>query len=57
MYYHDQAGNLCALPLAWTNLAQIDPFVSLSAGRSAFRVTDLLELTRLLASMSQPQEK
>ena len=29
MYYHNEAGNLFSLPLAWTSLAQIDPFVSL----------------------------
>ena len=52
MYYHDEAGRLCSLPLAWTNLAFTDPFVSLAAGRSAFRVTDLLELARLIAFLS-----
>lgn len=56
VYHHDKAGDLCSLPLAWTSLARIDPFVSLSAGRSAFRVTDLLEMTRLLESMTQSQE-
>jgi hypothetical protein len=30
--------------------------VSLAAGRSVFRVTDLLELRRLLASLTQQQE-
>ena len=58
MYYHDpqggdsEAGRLCSLPLAWTNLAFTDPFVSLAAGRSAFRVTDLLELVRLIAFLA-----
>jgi len=55
VYYHNEAGDLCSLPLAWTSLARIDPFVSLAAGRSVFRVTDLLELTRLLASMTWQQ--
>ena len=49
VYYHDEGGKLCSLPLAWTSLAYVDPFVSLAAGRSAFRVTDLLELSRLVA--------
>ena len=57
MYYHDEGGNLCSLPLKWTSLAAVDPFVSLSAGRAAFRVSDLLELTGMLASLKQePKE-
>ena len=57
LYYHNEAGILCSIPLKWTNLAPIDPFVHISAGRAAFRVTDLLELSRLLASMTPEQEK
>ena len=57
MYYHDEAGRLCSLPLAWTNLAFDDPFVSQAAGRSAFRVTDLLELARLVAFLAGELEE
>ena len=46
VYYHDETGTLCSLPLAWTSLAPEDPFISLAAGRSAFRVVDLVELSR-----------
>ena len=56
VYYRDEAGTLRPVPLAWTSLAPPDPFVSLSAGRSAFRVTDLLELSRLLACLVKGQE-
>ena len=52
MYYHNEVGRLCSLPLAWTNLAFVDPFVSLASGRSAFRVTDLLELSRLVTVLA-----
>jgi hypothetical protein len=38
-------------------MAPADPFVILAAGRSAFRVTDLLELARLLASLARAQEE
>jgi hypothetical protein len=56
-YYRDETGELCSLSLAWTNLAKTDIFVHISAGRSVFRVTDLLELVRLLALGSdQPDE-
>lgn len=53
VYYYDEAGNLCSLPLKWTSLAPPDLFVSLSAGRAAFRVSDLLELSDMLASLRQ----
>ena len=56
MYYPDESGKLCSLPLMWTSLAPIDPLVSLSAGRAAFRVSDLLELSRMLASLKRGQE-
>ena len=48
-YYHDEKGALSSLSLEWTDLAPVEPFVQMSAGRSLFRVTDLLELSRLVA--------
>ena len=57
MYYHDEVGILRSLPLTWTNLAPVDPFVSLAGGRSAFRVVDLLELARLLAFLAGELEE
>ena len=51
MYYHDDAGKLRSLPSAWTSVSAVDPFVVLSAGRSPFRVSDLLELSRLMGAM------
>jgi hypothetical protein len=53
VYFHDDTGRLLALPAAWTDVFSPDPFVILSAGRSAFRVCDLLELTRLIAGLRQ----
>ena len=57
VYYHDESGRLCSLPLKWTSLAPVDPFVSLSAGRAAFRVSDLLELSRLLSSLREGKKE
>jgi Family of unknown function (DUF5372) len=34
------------LPTSWTDVGAVDPFVALAAGRSLFRVADLLELAR-----------
>jgi hypothetical protein len=51
VYFHDDQNRLVALPVSWTDLFPSDPFVLISAGRSAFRVQDLLELAQLLATL------
>jgi len=53
VYFHDAAGQLRVLPARWTSLGAPDPFVTMAAGRSWFRVQDLLELTRLVANLKQ----
>lgn len=32
------------MPMGWTDVGALDPFVVLAAGRSQFRVADLIEL-------------
>ena len=51
VFFHDDKGRLSLIPLAWTNLAAEDPFVVLAAGRSWFRVEELLELVRLAENL------
>src|SRR5262249_33110933 len=46
--FHDDNGELRYLPTAWTSLAPPDPFAQASAGRSHFRIEDLLQLTALI---------
>ena len=41
-------GTLRTIRQAWTSAAAVDPFVKVAAGRSAFRVSDLLALAALL---------
>jgi hypothetical protein len=53
VYFHDEAGHLVAVPAQWTDVFPPDPFVAISAGRSAFRTQDMLELARLLESLAQ----
>ncbi|HVP10998.1 MAG TPA: DUF5372 family protein [Phycisphaerae bacterium] len=53
LYYHDQSERLISIPDRWTDLVPPDPVVALSAGRSPFRLEDLLELVRLLAVLDQ----
>ena len=51
MYYHDEAGRLRQLPLTWTSLSAEDPVVVTGAGRSPFKLADLLELAHLLKQL------
>jgi len=52
VYFRDAAGELVSLPAAWTDAVAPDPFVIVSAGRSAFRIADLVELTGLVAELA-----
>jgi Family of unknown function (DUF5372) len=51
VYFFDDAGELASLPAEWTDVAAKDPFVVVSAGRSAFRTVDLLELAGLVVEL------
>lgn len=46
--YRDQNGQTGAIPLAWTDTDQADPFLTISRGRSVFRVAELLRLVELI---------
>ena len=37
-----------SIPVAWTNAASVDPYIIVGAGRSLFRVEDLMELVRMI---------
>ena len=41
-------GTLHSIPVGWTDLAPVDPYVVISAGRSRFRVADLVTLVDLV---------
>ena len=51
VYYHDKAGRLRGVPLAWTSLFPEDPVVTFGCGRAALRLDNLLELARLVESL------
>jgi Family of unknown function (DUF5372) len=40
------------LPVGWTDLAEPNVFVAIAAGRSWFRVVDLLELAALVEHLT-----
>jgi hypothetical protein len=48
----DKQGVQHSTPFGWTNAAQPELFVEMSGGRSAFRVSDLLERAILMEQLS-----
>ena len=46
--YIDEHDTVRSMPRSWTSVAMADAFVVVSAGRAAFRVTDLLTLADLV---------
>jgi len=47
-YREADSERIRSLPAAWTDVDGIDAFVALAAGRSLFRVEDLLALVELV---------
>ena len=50
----DENGTQHSLPVGWTDAAGPDVFVAMAAGRSAFRVSDLIDLAVLVEQLSKP---
>ncbi len=48
MFFLDGDGRQFSLPVGWTDAAEADAFVTIAAGRSAFRFADLVELRQLI---------
>jgi hypothetical protein len=58
VWFYDNDGSLRSVPTSWTDAAPMNVFVVVAAGRSLFRVADLLELTqRIQASSPEQSEK
>lgn len=51
VFFYDDEGKLNLLPTAWTDTLPPDPVVAVSAGRSAFRLRDLVELSDLIKTL------
>jgi hypothetical protein len=58
VWFYDNDGSLRSVPTSWTDAAPMNVFVVVAAGRSLFRVADLLELTQRIqaASPEQPEK-
>jgi hypothetical protein len=57
VYFHDNKGKLRRLPAAWTSAASPDTFVAISAGRSHYRIEDLLHLVAFIAQQRRAQAR
>jgi len=51
--YVDESGRARSFPAHWTSAAAEDPAVAVSAGRSHFRIADLVELEKLVRGASR----
>ena len=51
MFYYNASKQLKSLLVNWTDLAPIDPYIAQSNGRSTFRMSDLLELEKLIDNL------
>ena len=51
--YFDAQGRLRGMLLSWTNLGSRDAFAQASAGRSWWRVDDLLDLAALVSEITR----
>ena len=51
VHYTGDDGMRRTIPQAFTGLTAVDPFVKVAAGRSPFRISDLLTLAALLDSL------
>jgi Family of unknown function (DUF5372) len=55
--YVSPNGRTRSLPVGWTSVAPLDPFVTVAAGRAPFRLEDLLALTALLRDIRLPTQE
>jgi hypothetical protein len=55
--FYDTPEHVRALPAAWTSIVPPDPNVVLAAGRAAFRVADLLQLSQLIGRIEQERKE
>ena len=57
VFYREAGGRLVlSLPASWTNIDGPDLFFEISAGRSHFKVEDLLALSELLSRLMDEED-
>jgi hypothetical protein len=50
-FREDHARPTISLPASWTDVQGMDPFATVAAGRSRFRVDDLLQLVQIVREL------
>ncbi len=55
--FYETADHVRILPAAWTSLAPPDRSRVLAAGRAAFRVVDLLQLSQLIGHIEEGRKE
>lgn len=56
VFFLDEDGTQRSVPSGWTDVPVPDPFVVVAAGRSAFRVADLLAVAAVIDGLCAPVE-
>jgi len=56
-FQRKESEHLVSVPASWTDVVPQDPVVQLAAGRSLFRVPDLLELVQMVEESRQTHVK
>jgi hypothetical protein len=56
-FQREESEHLVSVPASWTDVVLQDPVVQLAAGRSLFRVPDLLELVQMVEESHQTHVK
>jgi Family of unknown function (DUF5372) len=54
VFFLEEDGRLDSVPSGWTDVGEPDVFVAVAAGRSWFRVADLLGLAELIERSGGP---
>jgi hypothetical protein len=57
VFFYNTKGRRSSVPLHWTDIGPKDPFIVVSAGRSLFRIEDLLGLVRLIEEIDGVRRK
>ena len=53
VYFYDDTACLRSIPVAWTSVAVVDPFIAAAADRCAFRFEDLVDLSHMLREVGR----
>ena len=51
LYLEADDGRTHRLPIGWTSLGPVEPFIAVAKGRSLFRVEDLIRLAELVCAL------